>query len=274
MMKKYGILAISLFTCSLVLGQAMYVVPREADINEEITLYINAAHPDCNCPNIRGSSDDMFFWSWKPSDPKVGNGQWTASNEQLKLTREGPDLYSIRFKPAEFYTINDVAKFYEENIHGLIKKKDGGSGGSTDVENKSADLVAEIDPAPGCRAKFCGFPRVTQQDDFFTLIYDNVQEENPGMQNLQPGDVYLFPRAVADGKLVELVPFEQVGNTPELEMAYDGNGKFSLTFIPEEFFPIPPGAVITALTFVVRRKVFSSPADKTDGIAVISVGCQ
>ena len=274
-MKKYFFISAILLACiSDSLGQAMYIVPREAGINEEVTLYINAAHPDCNCPNIRGSNDDMFFWTWQPSDPVVGNGQWNKSNEKLKLTREGPDLYSIKFKPAEFYTINDVARFYDENIKGLIKKSDGGSGGSTDLENKSADLTAEIDPAPGCRAKFCPFPRVNQQDDYFTIIYDNVQEENTGMQNLQPGNAFLFARCVADGTLYEVSKFEDVGNNPDLEMLYEGNGKFTLTFVPQDFFPIPQGAVITTMLFVVRKKVFASPGDKTDGVAVISVGCQ
>lgn len=273
-MKKLVIfLLAALSYAPAVLAQAAYVVPKEADVNQEITVYVNVKHPDCNCPNLQDAGAELYMWTWKPSDPVAGNGSWGASNDAMKMTDEGNGLYSIKFIPSQFYTITDVELFYSENIHFLAKKKDGGSGGSTATENKSGDLVAEIDPVPGCVEKLCPFPVNFGQDDYFTLKYDNTKEEKASMQNLTAGDVYVFARCVANGKLYEVTAFADVANNPNLEMKSEGNGVFTLTFIPEDFFPIPPGDEITSMVFVIRRKNFNSPDDKTDGNAVISVGC-
>lgn len=273
-MKKFILITISaLFTSQLSWAQVAYVVPKEADVNQEITLYVNTANPDCNCPNIANATTDVYLWSWKPSDPRVGNGTWSSSNEDLKMTNDGNGLYSFKMIPSQFYNIVDIEAFYQDNIHLLVKLKDGGSGGGTDKENKSADLVAEIDPVPGCVEKLCPFPVNFNQDDYFTLKYDNNKEEKPAMQNLAPNDVFVFARCLADGRLYEITPFDEVANNPNLQMVSEGNGIFTLTFIPEEFFPIPAGAQISSLIFVIRKRIFATPNDKTDGNAVIRCGC-
>ncbi len=272
-MKKYlytlGLTLLGLPT----LAQVAYVVPKEADVNEEITVYVNVKHPDCDCPNLQNEPGDIYMWTWMPSDPVAGNGTWAASNDDLIMKNEGNGLYSISFIPSEFYTITDVEAFYSDDIHFLAKLKDGGSGGGTANENKSADLVAAIDPVPGCEEKICPFPINFNQDDYFTIKYDNTKEQKASMQGLTAGDVYLFARCVADGQLYEVTAFENVANNPNLAMVDEGNGLFTLTFIPEEFFPIPQGAEITSMVFVIRRKTFNSPDDKTDGNAVVAVGC-
>lgn len=273
MLRRFIPLFVLLFIADLAISQVAYVVPKEADINSEITVYVNVTHPDCNCPNLQNSPGDVYMWTWKPSDPVAGNGQWNASNEDLKMTDEGNGLYSIKFIPSQFYTITDVELFYSEDIHFLAKLKDGGSGGGTDKENKSGDLVAEIDPVPGCEEKICPFPVNFGQDDYFTVKYDNNKEEKASMKSLADGDVYLFARCVANGVVYEVTPFNDVANNPDLQMKAEGNGIFTLTFIPEDFFPIPSGDEITSMIFVVRRKVFNGPDDKTDGTSVIAVGC-
>jgi hypothetical protein len=272
-MKKILLTATFNLALLFVSAQTAYIVPKEADINQEITLYVNLADPGCNCPNLVNTAADVYFWTWKPSDPKVGNGTWNSSNEDLKMTNEGNNLFSIKFKPGEFYNITDIEAFYNDNIHGLVKLKEGGSGGGTDKENKSVDLVAEIDPLPGCVDKFCPFPKSFNQDDYFTLRYNNALEEKETMQDLKAGEAYLFARCLADGVLYEVSSFGNVGSNPNLEMQYEGNGMFTMTFIPEEFFPIPAGAQITQLWFVVRKKDFVNLGDRTDGNAIIKCGC-
>ena len=105
-------------------AQVAYVVPKEADVNQEITVYVNIKHPDCNCPNLQDPVAELYMWTWKPSDPTAGNGTWSASNEAMKFTDEGNGLYSIKFIPSQFYSITDVEQFYSEDIHFLAKKKD------------------------------------------------------------------------------------------------------------------------------------------------------
>jgi len=272
-MKKLKFLASLLFVGNIVSAQTAYVVPKEADINQEVTIYVNLKDPGCDCPNLVDKAGPIYIWSWNPSDPKVGNGDWGASNDALKMTDEGNNLWSFKMIPAEFYEITDVQKFYTEGISMLVKLKDGGSGGGTANENKSADLTVDIDPVPGCDDKLCPFPINFGQDDYFTVTYDNKKEEKVSMQNLQAGDVYLFARCVADGQLYEVSAFADVASNPDLLMTDEGEGKFTLTFNPEDFFPIPPGAEITSLVFVIRRKVFNGPDDKMDGTILLKVGC-
>lgn len=254
-------------------AQTAYIVPKEADVNSEITIYVNLKDPGCDCPNLVDNAGPMYIWTWMPSDPVGGNGTWASSNEDNKMTDEGNNIWSFKMIPAEFYEITDVQKFYQDDIHLLVKLKDGGSGGGTANENKSGDLVASIDPVPGCDDKLCPFPINFGQDDYFTAKYNNNIEEKASMQNLAAGDVYLFARCVAGGQLYEVAAFADVANYPELEMVSEGDGIFTLTFIPEDFFPIPDGAEITSLVFVIRRKNFTGPDDKTDGTIVMKVGC-
>ncbi len=271
-MKKIYLL-LSLLIGTAAQAQVAYIVPKEADVNQEVTLYVNVKDPGCNCPNLVNATDPIYVWSWKPSDPKVGNGTWNSSNEDLKMTDEGNGLWSFKMIPSQFYNITDVELFYQENIHLLVKLKDGGSGGGTDKENKSGDLVANIDPMPGCVEKMCPFPINFNQDDYFTLRYDNNKEEKTSMKDLQPGDVYVHVRCIANGNLYEVSDFNSVWNNPDLAMRSEGDVIFTLTFIPEEFLPIPQGAQITSLVFVIRRKVFVTPDDKTDGTVTIKCGC-
>lgn len=254
------------------IAQTAYIIPKEADVNQEVKIFVNLNDPGCNCDRLLNTTEDIYIWSWKPSDPKVGNGAWNNSNDALKMTKEGSNLYSITIIPAEFYNITDVEAFYNDNIHLLVKLKDG-SGEGFGKEDKSGDLVAEIDPLPGCVDKLCPFPLNFNQDDYFTIRYNNNIEEKPAMQNLAPNDAWIFVRCIADGVQYEIETFENVVNNPKLQMKYAGNGIFTLTFIPEEFFPIPQGAKITLLTFVVRRTQFNSPDDKTDGTKIVQCGC-
>ncbi|MEM9024543.1 MAG: hypothetical protein AAGB22_12425, partial [Bacteroidota bacterium] len=93
-------------------------------------------------------------------------------------------------------------------------------------------------------------------------------------QNLAAGDVYVFVEALVDSvNTIQKTAFFQVGSDPDLEMDTDGSGQFWLTFVPEEFLPINPGEVINSLTFVIRRKVFTSGADRVDEELDFVVGC-
>jgi hypothetical protein len=56
-------------------------------------------------------------------------------------------------------------------------------------------------------------------------------------------------------------------------MAYEGSGIFKSYFIPERFFPIPPGAVITSMKFVIQRKNFSTGSDRVTKDLLIEIKC-
>ena len=97
------------------------------------------------------SSKDLFIWTWKPFEHPAGhpfaNGigaqPWKNSNDTLKMTKESDRIYSFTMIPTEFYGVDEITVFTED-IHFLVKPKDGGGYG--DPDRKSTDLVFEINP--------------------------------------------------------------------------------------------------------------------------------
>jgi hypothetical protein len=91
----------------------------------------------------------IYFWTWKPYEfpagsPKangIGAQAWKNSNELLLMTKESDRVYSFTLTPTEFYEVSP-ATVYLEDIHFLVKPKDGGGFG--DPDRKSPDLMIDI----------------------------------------------------------------------------------------------------------------------------------
>lgn len=91
----------------------------------------------------------IYFWTWKPYEfpagsPKengIGAQAWKNSNEILIMTKESDRVYSFTFTPTDFYEVSPAA-VYIEDIHFLVKPKDGGGFGAPD--RKSPDLMIDI----------------------------------------------------------------------------------------------------------------------------------
>jgi hypothetical protein len=52
------------------------------------------------------------------------------------------------------------------------------------------------------------------------------------------------------------------------------DGRFKITMIPNRFFAVPAGYVLTSIEVTVRRKVWNSAADQTDKKTKLEFGCQ
>ena len=84
-MKKILSLAFVAFATLTSFGQAAFVLPSPTAAGEQMTLYIDVAqstggglkamlgaHPEYR--------DSVYIWTWQPSGPVVGNGEWGNSN--------------------------------------------------------------------------------------------------------------------------------------------------------------------------------------------------
>lgn len=222
---------------------------------------------------------DVYIWTWKPYEFPAGhikaNGigaeAWKNSNELLKMTREAEHLYSYTMIPTEFYEV-DAATVYSEDIHFLVKPKDGGGYG--DPDRKSGDLVFVVDPPDVVRLAVYGFPSSPLQDDIFRIIYDNYKEEKVSMQNLGPQECYVFLEAtLTDSSTIRPSSIFLAGNNPDLQMKQIGTGTFELIMVPELFFNLQPGQKIDNLKAVVIRQVFISGADRVDDDFIIDMSC-
>jgi hypothetical protein len=269
-MKRVIIITILSLFCNMTLfAQAAWIEPNPVNVNDSVTILIDVSQPDCECPlllNLDAEGDSLFLWTWEPTEnATINNGQWNASNLELKMTSEGNNIWSYRMVPTSFYNV-DASEVYDIGLSFLVKKFDGSA--TPDGEPKSADLHVDVDPL-GCVDRVCAFPQKFKEDDYLTIIYDNTLETHPGLQNISEGDCYFLPVAVADGVEYKYlnVEFSQDISTsnPELLMSYEGDGKFASTILSEVFFraegsgdnPVPDGIAIEKIKIRFRKSTFT-----------------
>jgi hypothetical protein len=248
------LIALAIGWSALATAQGIYFDPAPTDVTAPARLYIDVSSSDCDCPELLDGDQEtnpLYIWAWNPNEARpdltIGgetfdtkNGDWGASNENLKLTQDesDPNLWYFDFLGAsmvQFYAV-PAAQFYESGIDFLIKEQNGAPADLP--EQKSPDL--NIIPEPvGCFDKVCPFPTTFFQDDFFAISYDTNKEANPGLQG---GDAYFarFQYKVNGGDYQIL----EITDESKVEMVPEGDGIFSLTMIPEEFFELNEGDIL------------------------------
>ena len=277
--------------CALILGMAasaqITTVPDEnidpADSLEIIfdpaALDLSIGHQDLLKQAV-DAGEDMYIWTWKPAThadghPYVngtGSAPWKNSNEAMKMTKNADGTFSWKIVPTLFYEV-DAATVYAEDIHFLVKAKDGGGYGDPDV--KSDDQSIAIDPPVTERNAFYSFPSKVMVDDVVTLYYENWREEKESMQNLDPTDCYAYVKILyTDGSVAQIENPFNVGTNPDLQMNYIGDGNFELLVVPSELFTIPAGKSADYLEFIAMRKNFASGADRVTDAVKVQIDCQ
>jgi hypothetical protein len=280
-----------LFLSALAFGttaQAQIITqPAEPTPNDSLVITVDLSALDQSKDHTQrllqaaSNGEDMYIWTWKPYEfpaghPKangIGGAAWKNSNPVLRMTHMGGTVYKFVFTPTlkDWYE-TDAATVYNNDVHFLVKPLDGGGYGDPDI--KSEDLSVKVDPPGITRDPQFGFPLKPSQKQLFVLTYDNTRETKPTMQNLAPDDCWFFAECVADSVTYRIANSSfAVKNFPQLQMAYEGSGIFKSYFIPERFFPIPPGAVITSMKFVIQRKNFSTGSDRVTKDLLIEIKC-
>lgn len=260
------------------LGLAQVSTLPAEDINPEdsLVILVDLSALDLSKDYVQNLMDahlageDIYMWTWNPYEfpaghPKengTGGAPWKNSNEVLKMILESGTTYSYKMVPTDFYEV-DATTVYNNDIEFLVKPKDGGGYG--DPDRKSDDLKVVVDPPVTEKKTVYGFPSVIQQDDMFTVYYDNDREEKASMKNLASSQCYCYVEAeLTTGTVVKVSNFFDVGNTPELQMENYEDGQFRLPMIPEDFLPLNPGDEIKSMKFVVMKKVYLTAADRVD----------
>lgn len=274
---------LSVLACGSFIGaqaQKAWVVPEMFNPDDSVTLYVNIAA--CDCQRLLNSQDDLFMWAWNPADPVIGNGNWTASNPDMVMTRsaDDPNIYYKRVQPSTFYAIGSPADIYKNGFSFLVKASDGtGEGGGGCDEDKTEDLNVDAQAIPGCNTKFCQFPSTVFQDDFYQFIYNHLLEPKESMQevNVGEGNYYVLPRAYfTDGTNHRYASYSTAKDFPELQLQKDPeDGLYRIVYIPEDFFGdfIPTGESIERMEFEVINGNYSGPNDVSDGKHVTFIGC-
>jgi hypothetical protein len=279
---------------SVVHAQAVTVKdPDNMDPTKEITIIVDLTQTsnDWGIVEIAAGGEDMYIWTWKPfefpaSSPKangIGPQAWKNSNDILKMTKESEGIYSFTMIPTEFYEV-DARTVYEEDIHFLVKAKDGGGYGDPDI--KTEDLVLEFELPKGPSSILSTFPSPygkdldslkLQMDDIFSVLYDNNEDDKESLKDVM--SMYIYPELTGDdGKVYTIAPnAKKVADYPQLMMVNNGDGTFQysqlfMAFI--DMFNLPDGVEPSSLSILCTKPNLKTTADIVDDtINVNLVGC-
>ena len=263
--------------CALVLGlvigtstsaQKVYVLPSPTDANSEMTLFIDMNQSEDGIQNngLSGILDAypdtaVYLWTWDPSGPAAGNGDWDNSASHQELNKVGPKLYSMTFVPTEYYGV-DGPQLFSRGISCLAKLRNGTEAEGFPFEAKSEDMHVDIIPKL-CDARLCVFPELREPDDYITITYDNTKEIlYEGLQGMADDDCYIYLLGKVDAfTSVELSIESEVTQNPDLKLQSMGDGRFRTTMIPEDLFAplLTEDQVLSEIWYYIVREGFSYP---------------
>lgn len=267
MLKHFLSMSALVVLATTAFAQKAYVLPSPTDANSEMTLYIDMSKSEDGIQNnglkaiLEAHPDTtVYLWTWQPAGPAAGNGDWNNSADHQELTKVGEMLYSMTFVPTEYYGV-DGPQLFSLGISCLAKLKNGGPMDGFEYEAKSEDMHVDIVPQL-CSARMCVFPELREADDFLSITYDNTQEAYEGLQGMGSDECYLYLLGKVDlFTSYEYAVIADVTSHPELQMTDLGDGRFRLTFIPEDLFAgiIGEDETLTELWYYVARPGFSYP---------------
>jgi hypothetical protein len=211
--------AIAVTTRAQTSGAVVTTVPSSFTAEDVVKVIIDVSAVG----NLAGK-EPLYMWTWNPGDPAPGNGDWTNSNEGRKLTKEGPNKWSITFKPTDFY---GKAPAEITKIEFLVKAKDGSG------DAKTSDIALSVDPLIYTPTVFRTFPKFVGKNEIITAYLDQSLASDAATQRMEPAtaEVSLFNGAT------------QIGITQTVNLKNEGNKIWSYTFFPPALFSLAPNAV-------------------------------
>ena len=261
-------MALFLAVSGQIFGQAVSLTPSPTGPDDLVTLTIDVSQSQENgLKTVLEANPDLpvYIWTWSPSGPVAGNGDWNNSNDAMQLSWQGGLVYSLQFVPSEFYS--DVSSLFSNGISCLAKLKDGNPypGFEDFGEAKTEDFNIGVLPKL-CEDQMCIFPETRRKDDFVSITYNsNIDSVLTDIEN---DEVYLqIAGRGTDGQFYTLVPDDQVTSTPELKMTpVPGKpGFYRWTLLPEDFFAdiLPEGLELLTMTCYPLKANFTYPPDPT-----------
>ncbi|MBK7884760.1 MAG: hypothetical protein IPJ81_13975 [Chitinophagaceae bacterium] len=204
-------------------AQVITTSPASFTAEDEVKIMVDVS----NVPALV-NVEPLYLWTWFPSEPPPGNGQWEASNEERKMTKEGPNKWSVTFKPTDFYG-KPPAEITQ--IKFLVKAKNATG------DLKTPDITINVDPLVYTPSVFRTFPKVIGKNEIVTVYLDQNLAPDLITQRMKPStaEISLFKGA------------DQVGITKTVNLKDDGNKLWSYTFFPLSFFNLPATTVIDKL---------------------------
>jgi 1,4-alpha-glucan branching enzyme len=90
------------------------VTPNFPAYDEELTIKV-----DLTGTGLANNNGPFYIWTWRPASPS-NMGSWGNSNEAMKMTNEGNNIWSFTMVPKDFYAVD-----FSPEVSFLVKNKSG-----------------------------------------------------------------------------------------------------------------------------------------------------
>jgi hypothetical protein len=227
-MKKIILSIFSLFILAIsaksqTSGAVVTTIPSSFTAEDVVKIIVDVSAVG----NLAGR-EPLYLWTWNPSNPAPGNGDWTNSNEVRKMTKEAPNKWSITFKPTDFY---GRAPAEITKIEFLVKAKDATG------DLKTNDISLNVDPLIYTPSVFRTFPKFIGLNEIITAYLDQNLALDVTTQRMDPTTAEI---SLYNGNT-------QVGTTKTVNLKNEGSKVWSYTLFPPALFGISANSVATKI---------------------------
>lgn len=232
-------------------SQTVTASPAVFTAEDEVTLTW-----DVTGTGLEDYAGDVWMWSWIKTGCSIGcdapsniNPATSPGADAALMTRDevDPNIYRITLIPVDFY--NKTPAEIKE-IGFLLKGRDWSNG-------QTGDKALPVQPLEFVATENRTFPVKFTQEDLVTFYFDQTLTSSQGMKAVSDVYVYFFISGKdsegADFTDEAYVSWGDVGLSPELQFTNRGNGLFSLTILPKEFFGLAEGDTISKISYIFRN---------------------
>ena len=206
-------------------GAVVTTVPSSFTAEDVVKIIVDVSAVG----NLAGK-EPLYMWTWFPSEPPPGNGQWEASNEARRMVKEATNKWSVTFKPTDFYG-KPPAEITQ--IRFLVKAKNGNG------DQKTDDIIINVDPLVFTPSVFRTFPKVIGIKEIITAYLDQTLATDVVTQRLTPLSLEI---SLFNGPT-------QVGTTKTVTLRNEGNKVWAHTFYPPALFGVPANTIADKIRF-------------------------
>ena len=140
----------------------MWTYPVVYRASDQVTWYFDMTDTKF------GSGEDLYLWTWAPSEPDAGN--WENSSDFAKLTYQGDNIYTMTLIPEKYYGIPAADINANDDVFwGRLKNKNGSTQSDVfQVSTSHLDWKAFIESGEAVKS----FPEKFGLKDPFSLLVD------------------------------------------------------------------------------------------------------
>lgn len=260
-MKKYIItLLLGLIGATAAWAQTVTFDPAEFTAEDQVTMTVDFTGTALDDASYGGN---IFIWFF------ITEGCSSNCDAPTNVNPGGEGQEAARLQPtdqANIYTLTFVPTSFFNKTPGELLQL-GFKFKGTDWSDGEApagfgqNLFVDVVPLEFIPVPLRAFPATFTQDDVVTFFFDqNHPDVNATLKNLD--EIYMYTDInLKDGTFVQLVGWESVGETAAQMFTDEGNGIFTLSMVPADFYQLTEGQEIDRMKIHIR----SGPMPNFDG---------